>query len=131
MLTKFTNIIFSVIIAVLLTLAIALFVKVNNLQKENVLLIKKKSEQEVIIAEKTTKLNNKTVEVVHVPSVRYEEKIVQAKPIIEYVTKETVKIVDRPVYSNVCFDSDGVRLTNTLIELGSSSDSNITSKPGI
>ena len=129
MLTKITNIIFAVIVVILLILVVTLFSKTNDLEKENLLLLKKKSEQAVIIAEKTTQLNNKIVEVVHVPSVRYEEKIIQAKPIIEYVTKETLKIVDNPVYLNVCFDNDGLRITNTLIELGNSNPTGTSSEP--
>lgn len=128
MLTKITNIIFAVIVVILLILVVTLFSKTNDLEKENLLLLKKKSEQAVIIAEKTTQLNNKIVEVVHVPSVRYEEKIIQAKPIIEYVTKETIKIIDRPVYSNMCFDSDGLHLTNALIQLNHTDGNTTASK---
>ena len=129
MLAKFTNVLFAVITTILLILVIVLLFRVNNLNNENNQLLKEKSEQAVIIAEKTTKLNNKIVEVVHVPSVKYEEKIIHAKPIIEYVTKETVKIVDNPIYLNVCFDDAGVRSTNTLIELDSTYNQSAASEP--
>lgn len=129
MLAKFTNVLFAVITTLLLILVIGLMIKCNGLDKENKKLLKEKSEQAVIIAEKTTELNNKVVEVVHVPSVKYEEKIIHAKPIIEYVTKETVKIVDNPIYLNVCFDPAGVRSTNTLIELDSTYNQSATSEP--
>ncbi len=119
MLAKFTNVLFAIIATLLLVLVIGLMIKTNNLEKENSQLLKEKGEQAVVIAEKTTELNNKLVEVIHVPSVKYEEKIIHAKPIIEYVTKEAVKIVDNHIYLNVCFDNSGVQFTNDLIELGS------------
>ena len=92
-------------------------------------LLKEKGEQAVVIATKTIELNNKIVEVIRVPSVKYEEKIIRAKPVIEYVTKEAVKIVNNPIYLNVCFDNAGVRFTNDLIELGYPDDSRTTSEP--
>ena len=69
------------------------------------------------------------MEVVHVPSVKYEEKIIHAKPVIEYVTKEAVKIIDNPIYLNVCLDDSGLQLTNSLIELGRPIDTGTTSEP--
>jgi len=129
MLAKFTNILFAIITTLLIVLVIGLMIKVTNLEKENIKLLKEKSDQAVIIAEKTTELNNKIVEVVHVPSVKYEEKIIHAKPVIEYVTKEAVKIVNNPIYLNVCFDNSGVQFTNSLIELGYPDDSGAASEP--
>lgn len=129
MLAKFTNVLFAVIATLLLVVVIGLMIKITNLEKENYKLLKEKGEQAVVIAEKTIELNNKVVEVVHVPSVKYEEKIIHAKPVIEYVTKEAVKIVNNPVYLNVCFDDPGLQLTNDLIELGRPIDTGITSEP--
>lgn len=129
MLAKFTNVLFAIITTLLLVVVIGLMIKTNNLEKENNKLLKEKGEQAVIIAEKTTELNNKTVEVVHVPSVKYEEKIIHAKPVIEYVTKEAVKIVNNPVYLSMCFDDAGVRFTNDLIELGYPDDTRAASEP--
>lgn len=129
MLAKFTNVLFAIITTLLLIIIIGLMIKTTELEKENNKLIKEKSEQAVVIAEKTVELNNKTVEVVHVPSVKYEEKIIHAKPVIEYVTKEAVKIVNNPVYLNVCFDNSGVRFTNDLIELGRAIDTGAASEP--
>ena len=129
MLAKFTNVLFAVIATLLLVVVIGLMIKITNLEKENYKLLKEKGEQAVVIAEKTIELNNKVVEVVHVPSVKYEEKIIHAKPVIEYVTKEAVKIVNNPVYLNVCFDNSGVRFTNDLIELGRAVDTGVTSEP--
>ena len=129
MLAKFTNVLFAIITTLLLIIIIGLMIKTTELEKENNKLIKEKSEQAVVIAEKTVELNNKTVEVVHVPSVKYEEKIIHAKPVIEYITKEAVKIINNPVYLNVCFDNSGVRFTNDLIELGRAVDTGVTSEP--
>ena len=129
MLAKFTNVLFAVTTVLLLILIIGLFIKIRDLDDENTKLLKEKSEQAVVIAEKTTQLNNKVVEVVHVPSVKYEEKIIHAKPVIEYVTKEAVKIVSNPIYLNTCFDSAGVQFTNTLIELGHADNTAAASEP--
>ena len=129
MLAKFTNVLFAIITTLLLVVVIGLMIKTTNLEKENDKLLKEKGEQAVVIATKTIELNNKIVEVVHVPSVKYEEKIIHAKPVIEYVTKEAVKIVNNPIYLNVCFDNAGVQLTNDLIELGHPYDTTATSVP--
>ena len=129
MLAKFTNVLFAIITTLLLVVVIGLMIKTNNLEKENNKLLKEKGEQAVVIATKTIELNNKIVEVIRVPSVKYEEKNIRAKPVIEYVTKEAVKIVNNPIYLNVCFDNAGVRFTNDLIELGYPDDSRTTSEP--
>ena len=129
MLAKFTNVLFAIITTLLLVVVIGLMIKTTNLEKENDKLLKEKGEQAVVIAEKTIELNNKVVEVVHVPSIKYEEKIIHAKPVIEYVTKEAVKIASNPIYLNMCFDNAGVQLTNDLIELGHPYDTIATSEP--
>ena len=129
MLAKFTNVLFAIITTLLLVVVIGLMIKTTNLEKENNKLLKEKGEQAVVIAEKTIELNNKVVEVVHVPSVKYEEKIIHAKPVIEYVTKEAVKIVNNPIYLNMCLDDPGLQLTNDLIELGYPDDTRTTSEP--
>ena len=129
MLAKFTNVLFAIITTLLLVVVIGLMIKTTNLEKENDKLLKEKGEQAVVIAEKTIELNNKVVEVVHVPSVKYEEKIIHAKPVIEYVTKEAVKIVNNPIYLNMCLDDPGLQLTNDLIELGYPDDTRTTSEP--
>lgn len=129
MLAKFTNVLFAIITTLLLVVVIGLMIKTTNLEKENNKLLKEKGEQAVVIAKKTVELNNKTVEVVHVPSVKYEEKIIHAKPVIEYVTKEAVKIVNNPIYLGMCFDDSGVQFTNDLIELGYPDDSGAASEP--
>ncbi len=129
MLAKFTNVLFAVIATLLLVVVIGLMIKITELEKENDKLLKEKGEQAVVIAEKTIELNNKVVEVVHVPSIKYEEKIIHAKPVIEYVTREAVKIIDNPIYLNVCLDDPGLQLTNSLIELGYPHNSGAASEP--
>lgn len=39
---------------------------------------------------------------------------------VETVTREVQKIIERPVYRNDCFDSDGVQQLNSLITSGAS-----------
>ena len=39
---------------------------------------------------------------------------------VETVTREVQKIIDRPVYSNNCFDADGLQQLNSLITSGAS-----------
>lgn len=39
---------------------------------------------------------------------------------VETVTREVQKIIERPVYRNDCFDSDGVQQLNSLIASGAS-----------
>lgn len=41
-----------------------------------------------------------------------EEKLQKFKAEQRTISHETIKIVDRPVYSNQCLDADGVRLAN-------------------
>ncbi len=39
---------------------------------------------------------------------------------VETVTREVQKIIERPVYSNDCFDDDGLQQLNSLIASGAS-----------
>ncbi len=39
---------------------------------------------------------------------------------VETITREVQKIIERPVYRNDCFDSDGVQQLNSLIASGAS-----------
>ena len=41
---------------------------------------------------------------------------VQTQIVYKTITKYVDRIIDRPVYSNVCFDNDGVQLYNDSIE---------------
>jgi len=52
----------------------------------------------------------------------------QRKIIVRTVTRQVDKIVDRPIYSNVCLDADGVRSVNAII-LSPRPNSSDTNKP--
>lgn len=41
-----------------------------------------------------------------------ETKLAELKANERIIEREKLKIVDRPVYRNVCLDSDGVRIAN-------------------
>lgn len=41
---------------------------------------------------------------------------VQRETIVREITREVPKIIDRPVYRNVCVDADGVRLIERAVE---------------
>ncbi len=41
---------------------------------------------------------------------------VQRETIVREITREVPKIIDRPVYRNVCVDADGVRLIGRAVE---------------
>ena len=49
----------------------------------------------------------------------YEAEKSKQKVQVETVTREVQKIIDRPVYSNFCFDDDGLSKLNSLITNGS------------
>ena len=41
---------------------------------------------------------------------------VQRETIVREITREVPKVIDRPVYRNVCIDADGVRLIGRAVE---------------
>lgn len=41
---------------------------------------------------------------------------VQRETIVREITREVPKVIDRPVYRNVCVDADGVRLIERAVE---------------
>lgn len=41
---------------------------------------------------------------------------VQRETIVREITREVPKVIDRPVYRNVCVDADGVRLIGRAVE---------------
>ncbi len=45
----------------------------------------------------------------------YEVQRGKAKPIYRTITQTVDRLVDRPVYRNVCFDDDGLRCANAAI----------------
>ena len=48
-------------------------------------------------------------------SADYEQLKSEQRVKVETVTREVQKIIERPVYSNVCIDADGLRIINSLI----------------
>lgn len=53
-------------------------------------------------------------------SADYEQVKSEQQNKVETVTREVQKIIDRPVYNNVCLDDDGVSAINSLITSDSS-----------
>ncbi|TCB74149.1 hypothetical protein [Acinetobacter sp. ANC 4173] len=53
-------------------------------------------------------------------STDYETEKSKQRVKVEQVTRKVQKIIDRPVYNNVCFDVDGVSAINSLIANDSS-----------
>lgn len=41
---------------------------------------------------------------------------VQRETIVREITREVPKVIDRPVYRNVCIDADGVRIIGRAVE---------------
>lgn len=56
-------------------------------------------------------------------SADYEAEKSKQRVQVETVTSEVQKIVERPVYSNFCFDDDGLSKLNSLIASGASKSS--------
>jgi len=48
-------------------------------------------------------------------SADYEQLKSEQRVKVETVTREVQKIIERPVYHNVCIDDDGLRIINSLI----------------
>ena len=59
-------------------------------------------------------------------SADYEQLKSERQAKVESVTRTVQKIVERPVYFNSCFDSDGLSELNNLIKAGHSSESKTT-----
>lgn len=55
-------------------------------------------------------------------SADYEQLKSERQAKVESVTRTVQKIVERPVYFNSCFDSDGMHELNSLIKAGHSSE---------
>lgn len=56
-------------------------------------------------------------------SADYEQLKSERQAKVESVTRTVQKIVERPVYFNSCYDSDGMHELNSLIKAGHSSES--------
>ncbi|MCB8769357.1 hypothetical protein [Acinetobacter soli] len=59
-------------------------------------------------------------------SADYEQLKSERQAKVENVTRTVQKIVERPVYFNSCFDSDGLSELDSLIKTGHSSESKTT-----
>ncbi|WP_151965027.1 hypothetical protein [Acinetobacter soli] len=56
-------------------------------------------------------------------SAEYEQLKSERQAKVESITRTVQKIVERPIYLNRCFDSDGLSELNSLIKAGNSSES--------
>lgn len=59
-------------------------------------------------------------------SADYEQLKSERQAKAESITRTVQKIVERPIYFNSCFDSDGMHELNSLIKAGHSSESKTT-----
>lgn len=73
---------------------------------------KLKDDQQKALIDKQNKINKVSAE--------YEQLKSEQRVKVETVTREVQKIVERPVYNNVCIDADGLRNINSLIHDDSS-----------
>ena len=55
-------------------------------------------------------------------SARYEQQRAQIQQKSGVIRHEVVKIINRPVYRNVCFDTDGVSAVNAVIGAAASTE---------
>ncbi|EPH30692.1 hypothetical protein L291_4452 [Acinetobacter guillouiae MSP4-18] len=68
---------------------------------------KLKDEQQKALIEKQNKINKVSAD--------YEEIKSEQRVITETKIREVQKIIERPVYNNVCIDDDGLLIINSLI----------------
>ncbi|WP_335956308.1 hypothetical protein [Acinetobacter bereziniae] len=73
----------------------------------NVKIQKLKDDQQKALIEKQNNINKVSAD--------YEQLKSEQRVKVETVTREVQKIVERPVYNNVCIDDDGLRNINSLI----------------
>ena len=71
-----------------------------------------KDNQQKALVEKQNKINKVSAD--------YEQLKSEQRVITETKIREVQKIIERPVYSNVCIDDDGLRIINSLITNDSS-----------
>ncbi|WP_180644649.1 hypothetical protein [Acinetobacter bereziniae] len=64
-------------------------------------------DQQKALIEKQNKINKVSAD--------YEQLKSEQRVKVETVTREVQKIIERPVYNNVCIDDDGLRIINSLI----------------
>ncbi|ATZ64232.1 hypothetical protein [Acinetobacter bereziniae] len=68
---------------------------------------KLKDDQQKALIEKQNNINKVSAD--------YEQLKSEQRVKVETVTREVQKIIERPVYNNVCIDDDGLRNINSLI----------------
>lgn len=107
--------ILSGIIVVLFVTVIGLMIKLSTMEKKLFQAQLSEAASLTRALKATESLNNQAVQMVDVPSIVYQDRIVKEKPKIEYITKEVEKLVMLPSYSNTCFDASGVQLANSII----------------
>ena len=73
----------------------------------NVKIQKLKDDQQKALVEKQNKINKVSAD--------YEQLKSEQRVKVETATREVQKIIERPVYNNVCIDADGLRNINSLI----------------
>lgn len=62
------------------------------------------------------KINKEAMDKYDKLSLELEDERRKNKVVYRTITKEVEKIIDRPIYSNQCFDDDGVRLYNDALK---------------
>lgn len=73
----------------------------------NIKIQKLKDDQQKALIEKQNKINKVSAD--------YEQLKSEQRVKVETVTREVQKIIERPIYNNVCIDADGLRSINSLI----------------
>lgn len=82
--------------------------KLNNAESVCSLKIQKlKDDQQKALVEKQNKINKVSAD--------YEQLKSEQRVITETKIREVQKIIERPVYNNVCIDDDGLRIINSFI----------------
>lgn len=67
-------------------------------------------------AEKAQTDREKQIGQAQINDAKAAEADVQRETIVREITREVPKVIDRPVYRNVCVDADGVRLIERAVE---------------
>ncbi|MBJ8421926.1 hypothetical protein I6M74_08430 [Acinetobacter bereziniae] len=73
---------------------------------------KLKDDQQKALVDKQNKINKVSAD--------YEQLKSEQRVKVETVTREVQKIIERPVYNNICIDDDGLQHINSLIPDNSS-----------
>ncbi|MFW1829048.1 hypothetical protein ACG94V_13000 [Acinetobacter sp. ULE_I001] len=73
----------------------------------NVKIQKLKDDQQKVLVKKQNEVNKVSAD--------YEQLKSEQRVKVETVTREVQKIIERPVYNNICIDADGLLIINSLI----------------